>query len=167
MSEKQIKLQNVNAMSFTTIWFKKFETVHISYDNLLACEFQRVFFRVYKLNMLFLIFQTHAKALESKNAQLVSENQRLVAKNDVLRSNSQTKTSSLEASAGPLVIRQPPESAVLTNVPQQQEQGCPLAGGPLDSTVSLIKASKLLLNVLKANRRQKKLPIKKRARWPT
>jgi len=111
--------------------------------------------------------KNHAKALETKNAELVSENQRLVAENDALRINPVAVPNGQEAS-GPLVVRQPPESAVLTSVPQQQEQGCRLlAGGPLDSTASLVTASKLLLNVLKANRRQKKLPIKKRARWPT
>merc|ERR1711963_615154 len=111
--------------------------------------------------------KNHAKALETKNAELVSENQRLVAENDALRFNPVAVPNGREAS-GPLVVRQPPESAVLTSVPQQQEQGCRLlAGGPLDSTASLVTASKLLLNVLKANWRQKKLPIKKRARWPT
>lgn len=114
--------------------------------------------------------KAHAKALEAKNAQLARENERLVVENDELR-NAEVKVrlgQSQEAS-GPLVVRQPPESAELTNAPQQQGQGCRLmAGGPMDSsTTSLIKASKLLLNVIKANRREKKLPIKKRARWPT
>jgi len=108
--------------------------------------------------------KNHAKALEKKNADLVCENQRLVAENDELRS-CESRVKGEEASS-PLVAGQPPESAVLTNVPQQQEQGCPRsAGGQLGSTASLIMASKLLLNVLKANTRQKKLPLKKR--WPT
>jgi len=113
--------------------------------------------------------KAHAKALEARNAQLVSENERLVAENDQLRSERLKTTTGHEESSSPLVVRQPPESAVLTNGPQQQDQGCRVwAGGPLDSTASLVTASKLLLNVIKANRRQKKLPIKKRASiWPT
>jgi len=108
--------------------------------------------------------KNHAKALENKNAELVSENQRLVAENDELRT-CESRVKGQETSS-PLVAGQPPESAVLTSDPQQQEQGCPRsAGGPLGSTASLIMASKLLLNVLKANTRQKKLPLKKR--WPT
>merc|ERR1711971_294428 len=111
--------------------------------------------------------RAHAKALELRNAELVSRNERLVAENDRLRSEAITKTEAEEPSS-PLVVGQPPESSAPTNVPQQQEQGCPhWAGGPLDSTASLVTASKLLLNVIKATRRQKKLPIKKRARWPT
>lgn len=110
--------------------------------------------------------KAHAKALETRNAQLVSENERLVAQNDQLRSDANTKGG--QEVNSPLVVRQSPESAEPTNDPQQQEQGCRLlAGGPLTSTASLVTASKLLLNVIKANRRQKKLPIKKRARWPT
>merc|ERR1712113_596843 len=102
--------------------------------------------------------KNHAKALEKKNADLVCENQRLVAENDELRS-CESRVKGEEASS-PLVAGQPPESAVLTNVPQQQEQGCPRsAGGQLGSTASLIMASKLLLNVLKANTRQNKLPL--------
>jgi len=113
-----------------------------------------------------LFFQAHAKALETRNAQLVSENERLVAQNNQLRSDANTKGG--QEVNSPLVVRQSPESAEPTNDPQQQEQGCRLlAGGPLTSTASLVTASKLLLNVIKANRRQKKLPIKKRARWPT
>merc|ERR1711879_1006076 len=108
--------------------------------------------------------KAHAKALENKNAELVSENQRLVAENDELRT-CESRVKGQETSS-PLVAGQPPESAVLTSDPQQQEQGCPRsAGAPLGSTASLIMASKLLLNVLKANTRQKKLPLKKR--WPT
>merc|ERR1712152_73686 len=54
-----------------------------------------------------------------------------------------------EESSSPLVVRQSPESAELTNGPQQQDQGCRLwAGGPLDSTASLVTASKLLFNVM-------------------
>ena len=113
-----------------------------------------------------MFFQAHAKALEARNAQLVSENERLVAQNEQLRSDANTKGD--QEVNSPLVVRQSPESAEPTNDPQQQEQGCRLmAGGPLTSTASLVTASKLLLNVIKANRRQKKLPIKKRARWPT
>merc|ERR1712047_189258 len=109
--------------------------------------------------------KNHAKSLEGKNAELVSENQRLVAENDDLRSSCESRIHGQESSS-PLVAGQTPESAVLTNVPQQQEQVCPRsAGGPLGSTASLIMASKLLLNVLKTNTRQKKLPLKKR--WPT
>jgi len=109
--------------------------------------------------------KNHAKSLEGKNAELVSENQRLVAENDDLRSSCESRIHGQETSS-PLVAGQTPESAVLTNVPQQQEQVCPRsAGGPLGSTASLIMASKLLLNVLKTNTRQKKLPLKKR--WPT
>jgi len=112
--------------------------------------------------------KAHAKALEARNAQLVSENERLVAENDQLRSERLESNKGHEESSSPLVVRQSPESAELTNGPQQQDQGCRVwAGGPLDSTASLVTASKLLLNVIKANRRQKKLPIKKRARWPT
>merc|ERR1711860_68136 len=109
--------------------------------------------------------KNHAKSLECKNAELVGENQRLVAENDDLRSNCQSRIKGQETSS-PLVAGQTPESAALINVPQQQEQVCPRsAGGPLGSTASLIMASKLLLNVLKTNTRQKKLPLKKR--WPT
>jgi len=110
--------------------------------------------------------KAHAKALETRNAQLVSENERLVAQNEQLHSDANTKGG--QEVNSPLVVRQSPESAEPTNDPQQQEQGCRLlAGGPLTSTASLVTASRLLLNVIKANRRQKKLPIKKRARWPT
>jgi len=110
--------------------------------------------------------KAHAKALEIRNAELVALNERLVADGDKLHSGSRIAITGQEAD-GPLVVRQPPESSELTNVPQQQEQDCRLlAGGPLDSR-RLITASKLLLNVIKANRRQKRLPIKKRARWPT
>jgi len=109
--------------------------------------------------------KNHAKSLECKNAELVGENQRLVAENDDLRSNCESRIQGQETSS-PLVAGQTPESAALINVPQQQEQVCPRsAGGPLGSTASLIMASKLLLNVLKTNTRQKKLPLKKR--WPT
>ena len=102
-----------------------------------------------------LFFQAHAKALETRNAQLVSENERLVAKNDQLRSDANTKGG--QEVNSPLVVRQSPESAEPTNDPQQQEQGCRLlAGGPLTSTASLVTASKLLLNVIKAKRYQKK-----------
>jgi len=112
--------------------------------------------------------RAHTKALEARNAQLVSENERLVAENERLRSEAITPKREPEEPSSPLVVGQPPESAAPTNDPQQQEQGCPhWAGGPLDSTASLVTASKLLLNVIKATRRQKKLPIKKRARWPT
>ena len=125
---------------------------------------------IFNLTTLFhicnLLFQAHAKALETRNAQLVRENERLVAQNEELRSDANTKGG--QEVNSPLVVRQSPESAEPTNDPQQQEQGCRLlAGGPLTSTASLVTASKLLLNVIKANRRQKKLPIKKRARWPT
>lgn len=110
--------------------------------------------------------KAHAKALEARNAQLVAQNERLVAENKRLLSDANAREG--QEANGPLVVRQPPESAEPTNDPQQQEQGCRLwAGGPLDSTASLVTASKLLLNVIKASRRQKKLPIKKRARWPT
>jgi len=118
--------------------------------------------------------KNHAKSLECKNAELVCENQRLVAENDRLRSSSDCESripGSGQENSSPLVAGQTPESAVLTNVPQQQEQVCPRsAGGPLGSTASLIMASKLLLNVLKAKSTpptptlhcQKKLPLKKR-----
>merc|ERR1712122_336821 len=111
--------------------------------------------------------KNHAKSLENKNAQLVGENQRLVAENDRLRSDCESRIPGAgQESSSPLVAGQTPESAVLTNVPQQQEQVCPRsAGGPLGSTASLIMASKLLLNVLKANTPCQKLPLKKR--WPT
>ena len=116
--------------------------------------------------ILMIFFQAHAKALEARNAQLVAQNERLVAENKRLLSDANAREG--QEANGPLVVRQPPESAEPTNDPQQQEQGCRLwAGGPLDSTASLVTASKLLLNVIKASRRQKKLPIKKRARWPT
>jgi len=109
--------------------------------------------------------KAHAKALETRNAELVAQNERLVAGSDKFHSGARTAIRGQEAD-GPFVVRQPPESSELTNVPQQQEQDCRvLASGPLDSR--LITASKLLLNVIKANRRQKRLPIKKRARWPT
>merc|ERR1719411_489515 len=111
--------------------------------------------------------KAHAKALEIRNAELVAQNERLVADSDKLNSGTRTAIKGHQEIDGPLVVRQPPESSELTNVPQQQEQDCRLlAGGPLDSR-RLITASKLLLNVIKANRRQKRLPIKKRARWPT
>merc|ERR1712051_610486 len=92
--------------------------------------------------------KAHAKALETRNAQLVSENERLVAQNDQLCSDANTKGD--QEVNSPLVVRQSPESAEPTNDPQQQEQGCRLlAGGPLTSTASLVTASKLLLNVIK------------------
>merc|ERR1712228_1100218 len=101
--------------------------------------------------------RAHTKALEARNAQLVRENERLVAEIDRLRSEAITPKREPEEPSSPLVVGQPPESAAPTNDPQQQEQGCPhWAGGPLDSTASLVTASKLLLNVIKANRRQKK-----------
>lgn len=110
--------------------------------------------------------KAHSKALELKNAELVAENERLTADNDILRSSRLT-TRGQEA-VDPLVMpSQPSESAVLTNVPQQKEQGRLMAGGSTDSKASLVMASRLLLNVLKANRRQMRLPIKKRARWPS
>jgi len=115
--------------------------------------------------------KAHAKALEARNAELVAQNERLMAGRDSLSGLSGRADSvrGCPEADSPLVVRQPPESSELTNVPQQKEQGCRLmAGGPLASTASLITASKLLLNVIKANRRQKRLPIKKRgARWPT
>merc|ERR1712018_84858 len=105
----------------------------------------------------------HAKALEKKNAELVAQNERLMSENDIHRSSGRTAAVRVgqEADSPLVVTTQPPESSELTSVPQQKEQGCRLlAGGPLDSTASLITASKLLLNVMKANRRQKRLPIK-------
>lgn len=113
-------------------------------------------------------FQSHAKALEAKYAELARENERLVEENNELRCSEVNVRLGHGEANGPLVVQRSPESAELTNVPQQQEQDCRQAGGPMDSTAaSLIKASKLLLNVIKAKRREKKLPIKKRARWPT
>merc|ERR1712008_80857 len=52
--------------------------------------------------------RAHAKALEVRNAQLVSRNERLVAENDRLRSEAITKTVAEEPSS-PLVVGQPPE----------------------------------------------------------
>merc|ERR1712051_916481 len=76
--------------------------------------------------------KAHAKALETRNAQLVSQN-------DQLRSDANTKGD--QEVNSPLVVRQSPESAEPTNDPQQQEQGCRLlAGGPLTSTASLVTA---------------------------
>merc|ERR1712165_327310 len=93
--------------------------------------------------------KAHAKALEIRNAELVAQNERLVADSDKLNSGARTAIRGHQETDGPLVVRQPPESSELTNVPQQQEQDCRLlAGGPLDSR-RLITASKLLLNVIK------------------
>jgi len=113
--------------------------------------------------------KAHSKALEMKNAELVSQNERLTGENEILRT---TATGTITVKRGqevtdPLVVSsQSPESAVLTCVPQQKEQGWLMAGGPVNSKASLVMASKLLLNVLKANRRQRRLPPKKRV-WPT
>ena len=97
----------------------------------------------------------------------MSKNERLNAENDILRS-SEAIVSRGQDVVDPLVVpSRPSESAVLTNVPQQKEQDRLMAGGSVKSKAQLIQASRLLLNVLKANRRQMRLPIKKRARWPT
>jgi hypothetical protein len=99
---------------------------------------------------------------------LVAQNQRLEAENDHLRPISEVRGQAAGGAVGPLVVSsRPPESAELTHVPQQQEQGRLMAGG---STVSyaLIVASMLLLNIVKAaKKQQKRLPIKKRRRWRT
>merc|ERR1712203_1286005 len=114
--------------------------------------------------------KAHSKALEMKNAELVSQNERLTGENEILRTTTATGTLTVKRGqevTDPLVVSsQSPESAVLTCVPQQKEQGWLMAGGPVNSKASLVMASKLLLNVLKANRRQRRLPPKKRV-WPT
>ena len=76
--------------------------------------------------------KTHAKTLEVKNAQLVMENQRLSDLNQET-----TAVIRCQEADGSFVVRQPPESAELTYVPQQQEQGCPLAAGPPNLIASL------------------------------
>ena len=58
--------------------------------------------------------KAHAKALEARNAQLVSKNDYLVAKNKQLRSNANTK-GGREVNS-PLVIQQSPESAAGTGL---------------------------------------------------
>merc|ERR1712062_680886 len=65
--------------------------------------------------------KNHAKSLEGKNAELVSENQRLVAENDDLRSSCESRIHGQETSS-PLVAGQTPESAVLTNVPSSRNR---------------------------------------------
>merc|ERR1739844_221039 len=127
--------------------------------------------------------KAHSKQLELRNAELVSENERLTSENDILKtSDSETTIVSRrgQEAVNPLVVpspgytmpglSQPTESSELTYEPQQKEQGWLRAGGSMDSKAStLVMASKLLLNVLKANRRQMRLPPKKRSRrlWPT
>jgi len=126
--------------------------------------------------------KAHSKQLELRNAELVSENERLTSENDILKtSDSETTIVSRrgQEAVNPLVVpspgytmpglSQPTESSELTHEPQQKEQGWLRAGGSMDSKASLVMASKLLLNVLKANRRQMRLPPKKRSRrlWPT
>ena len=119
--------------------------------------------------------QAHSKQLELRNAELVSENERLTSENDILKtSDSETTIVSRrgQEAVNPLVVpspgytmpglSQPTESSELTYEPQQKEQGWLRAGGSMDSKAStLVMASKLLLNVLKANRRQMRLPPKK------
>ena len=117
--------------------------------------------------------QAHSKQLELRNAELVSENERLTSENDILKtSDSETTIVSRrgQEAVNPLVVpspgympgpSQPTESSELTHEPQQKEQGWLRAGGSMDSKASLVMASKLLLNVLKANRRQMRLPPKK------
>merc|ERR1739846_172208 len=115
---------------------------------------------------------------ELRNAELVSENERLTSENDILKtSDSETTIVSRrgQEAVSPLVVpspgytmpglSQPTESSELTYEPQQKEQGWLRAGGSMDWKAStLVMASKLLLNVLKANRRQMRLPPKKRSR---
>jgi hypothetical protein len=114
--------------------------------------------------------KAHSKALEMKNAELVSQNERLTGENEILRTTTATGTITVKRGqevTDPLVVSsQSPESAVLTCVPQQKEQGWLMAGGPVNSKASLVMASKLLLNVLKDNRSNRRLPPKKRL-WPT
>lgn len=117
--------------------------------------------------------QAHSKQLELRNAELVSENERLTSENDILKtSDSETIVRRGQEAVNPLVVpspgytmpglSQPTESSELTYEPQQKEQGWLRAGGSMDSKAStLVMASKLLLNVLKANRRQMRLPPKK------
>jgi len=124
--------------------------------------------------------KAHSKQLELRNAELVSENERLTSENDILKTsdNAETIVRRGQEAVNPLVVpspgympgpSQPTESSELTHEPQQKEQGWLRAGGSMDSKASLVMASKLLLNVLKANRRQMRLPPKKRSRrlWPT
>ena len=103
---------------------------------------------------------------------MVSENERLTSENDILKtSDSETIVRRGQEAVNPLVVpspgympgpSQPTESSELTYEPQQKEQGWLRAGGSMDSKAStLVMASKLLLNVLKANRRQMRLPPKK------
>ena len=103
---------------------------------------------------------------------MVSENERLTSENDILKtSDSETIVRRGQEAVNPLVVpspgympgpSQPTESSELTHEPQQKEQGWLRAGGSMDSKAStLVMASKLLLNVLKANRRQMRLPPKK------
>jgi len=124
--------------------------------------------------------KAHSKQLELRNAELVSENERLTSENDILKTSDDAETIVRrgQEAVNPLVVpspgympgpSQPTESSELTHEPQQKEQGWLRAGGSMDSKASLVMASKLLLNVLKANRRQMRLPPKKRSRrlWPT
>jgi hypothetical protein len=137
--------------------------------------------------------KAHSKQLELRNAELVSANERLTSENDLLKiseNSGETIVRRGQEAVNPLVVpssvscctsgltgsqllpglSQPTESSELTHEPQQKEQGWLRAGGSMDSKASqLVMASKLLLNVLKANRRQMRLPPKKRSRrlWPT
>merc|ERR1712203_725596 len=123
--------------------------------------------------------KAHSKQLELRNAELVSDNERLTSENDLLKtSDSETIVRRGQEAVNPLVVpspgympgpSQPTESSELTHEPQQKEQGWLRAGGSMDSKASqLVMASKLLLNVLKANRRQMRLPPKRSRRlWPT
>lgn len=108
--------------------------------------------------------KAHAKALEMKNAKLVSDNARLSAENDSLR-NGQTIVSGQEGEGS--LVKSQFDSAAITFQPRKF---CGLAGEPHSKVLTM--ASKLLLTYClnKANKRHMmKLPIKKRAasRWPT
>jgi len=64
--------------------------------------------------ILMIFFQAHAKALEARNAQLVAQNERLVAENKRLLSDANAREG--QEANGPLVVRQPPESAAGTGL---------------------------------------------------
>lgn len=112
--------------------------------------------------------KAHAKALEQKNAKLVSENERLSAENIDLR---QSRTVLRGQESGEALVEKInlSSSPAEANGGQQYPTGCVLAGVSTESK-ALTMASRLLLILMnKANRRHMmKLPIKKRvSKWPT
>merc|ERR1711879_74244 len=104
--------------------------------------------------------KAHSKQLELRNAELVSENERLTSENDILKPPTPRRPLSADEAKRPLIHLSCPAQATLCPglanlLSPQKEQGWLRAGGSMDSKAStLVMASKLLLNVLKANRRQ-------------